>query len=191
MNESTSGLEKQMDNLLQELGAQGALDSGLGDADLEQLMAAVPSVSLSTGFTQRAMAAMTHAQSEREQRSPAVALGVLLARSRRRVKLELSQVAEQVRVPTAVLEALEVGQLSVRQVLHNFPPGTAARFLAIIKLAVQEFSSRLTDWVAAGGEATGSATLQLAYRKRRSDSESLVREVAEYIAALEHVKYQS
>jgi hypothetical protein len=186
MNESTSGLEKQMDNLLQKLSAQGALDSGLGDADLDQLMAAVPSVSLSTGFAQRAMAAMTRAQSEREQRSPGVALGALLARSRRRVKLELSQVAEQLSVPTTVLEALEVGQLSVRQVLHNFPPGTAARLLAVIKLTVQEFSSRLIDWAAAGGGTTDLATPQLAYRKRQLDSESLVKEVAEYITALEH-----
>lgn len=188
MNESMSGLEKQMGNLLQELGAQGALDSGLSDADWEQLMAAVPSVSLSSGFVQRAMAAMTRAQSEREQRSPAVALGALLARSRSKAELGLAQVAEQVGVSSTALEALESGQLSVRQVLHNFPPATVAWLLAIIKLAVTEFSSRLMDWVAAGGEGTSLTMPQLVYRKRQSDSESLVKEVAEYISTLERLE---
>jgi hypothetical protein len=187
MKQPLSDFERQLEILMRKLGHQGMLDNEIIGKDVDSLLTTAPVVSPSSGFARRAMETMAKAQWKREQENPAIALGTTIARARRMVRLGTSEIANQIGVAARALEALESGELSVRQILHNFPPLVMTRLLSTVKLANQEFSARLMDLAVHGRTASGNAIPQLAYRHRRTDSDSPIKEVAEYLAAVEHL----
>lgn len=182
-----SGPDKCIDRLLRELGSRGMLDMELNEGDLDLLLAAAPPVSLSAGFDQRAQAAMADAQGRREKRDPAIALGAVVGRARIQVGLGLAEMAGQIGVSSRLLEALEVGQLSARQIMRNFPPAVATQLLASIRLAVDEFTRRLMDLAATDGKVPMAVSARTTDHRRQQDTAALVMEVADYMAALQRM----
>ncbi len=179
--------DKYVDSLLRELGNRGMLDTELNEDDLDLLLAAAPPVSLSTGFDQRARTAIADAQSGREKRNPAVALGTVVARARSQAGLELAEAAGKAGVSAKLLEALEIGQLSARQILRNFPPAVAVQLLAAVELAVHEFTSRLMDLAATGGRVPMTVATRTTNHRRQRDTAALVMKVADYVAVLQRM----
>ena len=182
-----SNLEKYIDELLCELGSKGILDLELDEGDLDRLLAAAPQVLLSVSFNQRAQAAMADAQSEREKRDPAITLGAAVGRARIQAGLGLAETAGQVGVSSRSLEALEVGQLSARQIMRNFPPAVATQLLASIRLAVDEFTRRLMDLAATGGKVPMAVSARTTDHRRQQDTAALIMEVADYVATLQRM----
>lgn len=183
MDEQTPNkADVQMDELLSWLGRRGILDTELSD-DFEEVMENAPSVLLSTNFAERAIAAMTKAQNEREQRNPAIAFGASIARSRRGAGVALRDLGANLGIAEGTFETLEAGQLSVRQIMAVLPSSIAARFLAQIKFSIEEFSNLLLDLAASGGMPY--ATAKVTRRESKTDSGALLMDVMEYIKAVE------
>jgi hypothetical protein len=186
-----SNLEKHIDELLCELGSKGILDLELDEDDLGRLLAAAPPVLLSASFNQRVQAAVADAQSEREKRDPAIALGAAVGRARIQAGLGLAETAGQIGVSSRLLEALEAGQLSARQIMRNFPPAVATQLLASIRLAVDEFTIRLMDLAATGGKVPMAVSARTTDHRRQQDTAALVIEVADYTATLQRMAQSS
>lgn len=182
-----SSLEKYIHRLLCELGSNGMLDMELHEDDLNRLLAAAPPVLLSASFNQRAQTSMADAQSEREKRDPAIALGAVVSRARTQAGLGLAETAGQVGVSSRLLEALEVGELSARQIMRNFPPAAAMQLLASIRLAVDDFTRRLMDLAATGGKVPMGVSARTTGHRRQQDTAAVVMETADYVAALQHM----
>ena len=86
-----------------------------------------------------------------------------------------------------VIEALEVGQLSARQIMRNFPPPVATQLLALIRLAVDEFTRRLMDLADTGGRAPMAIKARTADHRRQRDTAALIMEVADYVGTLQRM----
>lgn len=186
MNElSLSDLEARVDELLDTLAQSGLLDTELKDADLDQFLATTSKVPISNAFMQRALKAMSEAQAKREELNPAVALGFLVSQARHEANLKVEEVSGLVGVSTKLLEALEQGQLSARQIIRTFPPDLIVRLLSIIGLAVNTFTDRLLN-LRAGTEIFSPTSSKLAYQRSQEDP-SLTMDMAKYVATIEQI----
>jgi DNA-binding transcriptional regulator YiaG len=182
-----SDSERSVSELLDRLGQYGILDTALTDEDLGRLITAAPKVSLSARFTERAQAAIADACSKRERRHPALTLGTTIGQARIQSGLSQPELANQIGVPALVLEALEEGRLSVRQILRSFSPSVAVRLLTTIRLSVKEFTDRVMDLAASGNRATVSISARVPGRQSRQDTTTLIAEVAEYATTIERL----
>lgn len=183
MNEqSVHDAEGQTDQLLRELGQRGDLDN-LDDSTLDRLLSKSPSITVSADLKGRALSAMAKAQSEREQGNPAVALGVIVSQARQQTGQEISSIAQRAGMSEDILKAFEQGGLSLRQIITQVTPRTAARLLVQLHIAQHRFSHLLLKLAEGGMEPR-----RLAARindHRRSARTAAIEEVADYIAALE------
>lgn len=182
-----SDLEKRIDGLLNELGRRGLLDMALNDSDLERVVSPVTGVALSAGFRRRAEAAIGSAQREREKRDPAVALGAAVSRARSQAGLEVAEVADETGIAVRLLDALETGRLSARQIVCALPPAVAIHLLVAIGFAVDEFTYALMDLAATGGTTRIVLTARSTDREKERKTPDLTLEVVEYVAALQRI----
>lgn len=180
-----SDSEARIDELLGILAQRGLLDTELKDSDLDQLLATTSKVPVSNAFTQRALKAMSEAQAKREELNPAIALGCLIAQARHQANLEIKEVSGLVGISSKLLEAIELGQLSARQIIRAFPPDLIVRLLSIIGLAVNTFTDRLMN-LRVGPEVFSPTSSKLAYQRNQEDP-SLTIDMAKYVATIEQI----
>ena len=179
--------EKGVDRLLYELASHGTLDAELTEEDFKRLLAATSQVSLSANFYRRAQVAISDAQSERERRNPALALGIAVSQARSRSGLELPELAGRIGISARLVEALEIGRLSIRQILRSFPPAIVTEMLAAIRLPVDEFTGCLMDLATVDRKSPTAVAARTADRQQHRDTANLIIEVSEYVAAVQHV----
>lgn len=186
MNKWSLSDEKHVDELLSDLGRQGLLDIELSDVDLDWYLATIPAVPVSDAFIQRALGAMREAQTKREERNPAIALGSLVSRARQRAGLEIEEVSSTVGISAKLLEALELGQLSARQILRLFPPELAVRLLLAINIAVNSFSDQLKELGDTAKKTFGPSSSKLAYQRNQEEL-TLTMDIAKYVKTIERI----
>jgi hypothetical protein len=180
--------ESLIDRLLHDLGQKGDFDT-FDDSTLDSFMTEVQSIRVSEQFRARALAAMVEAQQKREQHSPALALGMLVAQARQRIGQDINVVAQEVGMPEDTLYEFEQGMLSLREIIMHIPVTTAARLIAQLNIARHQFSHLLLK-LAEGGTAARPVAARIIDRRRPSSPGS-IEQVANYIAAIEQLLQSS
>lgn len=177
--------EHKMDELMHGFRESGNLQYENFDDALDLLLSKIPAVQVSPEFQERALEAIAQSESERERRNPSVKLGVSLARARERIGLDLSQLADRVRISVQLINSLELGELSIRQIIHNFPPVNVRLLLTDIKLDLTDFGASLMELVSFEVRSPERTVVLGTSRIPQRDSSELLDVVSEYLAAIE------
>lgn len=176
--------DENAEALIRFLGSENEFEIE-SNSQIYDALAVTPKVVVSSDFEQRALASMTRAQTEREQQNPAVALGSAIARSRRKQAIVLDALADRLGISSNLLETVESGKLTVRQIISHLAPHLFAELLREIRLSLQEFSELLMNMSAMGNKGKGHPIGQIAYRHGQGEDDSTLSEVLDYLAAIQ------